>query len=95
MEFFFKWIKQNLKIKSFLGTRKNTDMTQIWISLIAMMLIAFIKFTSRFPQILKDILRLLQLILFDTRSISNIFDDPSPPHKLQDRRQLSLFSNSF
>jgi len=95
VELFFKWIKQNLKIKSFLGTSKNAVMTQVWIALIAMLLIAFIKFMSRFNQSLKDILRLLQLNLFDTRSISNIFDNPSPPYKLQDRRQLSLFINNF
>jgi hypothetical protein len=34
IELFFKWIKQNLKIKSFLGTSKNAVMTQIWVPLI-------------------------------------------------------------
>ena len=33
VELFFKWIKQNLKIKSFVGTSKNTVLTQIWIAL--------------------------------------------------------------
>ena len=33
IELFFKWIKQNLKIKSFVGTSKNAVMTQIWIAL--------------------------------------------------------------
>ena len=33
VELFFKWIKQNLKIKSFVGTSKNAVMTQIWIAL--------------------------------------------------------------
>ena len=36
VELFFKWIKQNLKIKSFLGTSKNAVMTQIWIALITL-----------------------------------------------------------
>ena len=95
VELFFKWIKQNLKIKSFLGTSKNAVMTQVWIALIAMLLIAFIKFTSRFRQSLKDILRLIRLNLFDTRSISNIFDDPSPPLKVSSSRQMSLFNNNL
>lgn len=40
IELFFKWIKQNLKIKSFLGTSENAVMTQIWIALIHYLLVA-------------------------------------------------------
>ncbi|WP_375542745.1 transposase [Dasania sp. GY-MA-18] len=42
-ELFFKWIKQNLKIKSFVSTSKNAVMTLIWIALRAYLLLAFIK----------------------------------------------------
>jgi len=41
VELFFKWIKQNLKIKSFLGTSKNAVMTQLWIALITLLIIAY------------------------------------------------------
>jgi hypothetical protein len=44
VELFFKWIKQNLKIKSFIGTSKNAVMTQIWIALYVYLLLAFLKF---------------------------------------------------
>jgi len=47
IELFFKWIKQNLKIKSFVGINKNVVMTQIWISLCVYLLVAFLKFQSR------------------------------------------------
>ena len=47
VELFFKWIKQNLKIKSFVGTSKNAVMTQIWIALCVYLLLAFLKFQSR------------------------------------------------
>jgi len=47
VELFFKWIKQNLKIKSFIGTSKNTVMTQIWIVLCSYLLLAFIKYQSK------------------------------------------------
>ena len=47
VELFFKWIKQNLKIKSFIGTSHNAVMTQIWIALCVYLLLAFIKFQSR------------------------------------------------
>jgi len=46
VELFFKWIKQNLKIKSFVGTSKNAVMTQIWIALCVYLLLAFLKFQS-------------------------------------------------
>ena len=44
IELFFKWIKQNLKIKSFLGTSKNAVMSQIWVAMIHYLLIAYLKF---------------------------------------------------
>lgn len=69
VELFFKWIKQNLKIKSFLGTSKNAVMTQIWIALCAYLLLAWIKFRSRIGYSLQQMLRLLQLNLFDHRDL--------------------------
>ena len=69
IELFFKWIKQNLKIKAFLGTSKNAVMTQIWIALCAYLLLAFIKFRSRLGHSMQPILRLLQLNLFDRRNL--------------------------
>ena len=44
VELFFKWVKQNLKIKSFIGTSKNAVLTQVWIALCMYLLLAFIKF---------------------------------------------------
>ena len=69
VELFFKWIKQNLKIKSFLGTSKNALMTQIWIALCAYLLLAWIKFRSCMGCTLQQIIRLLQLNLFDQRDL--------------------------
>ncbi len=78
IELFFKWIKQNLKIKVFLGTSKNAVMTQIWIALCAYLLLAFIKFRSQLGHSMQQILRLLQLNLFDRRNlIALLKGDPS------------------
>lgn len=63
VELFFKWIKQNLKIKSFVGTSKNAVMTQIWIVLCAYLLLAFIKFESKLKKSMRQMLRILQLNL--------------------------------
>lgn len=43
IELFFKWIKQNLVIKSFLGTSKNAVLAQIWVAMIFLLLAAYIK----------------------------------------------------
>ncbi len=81
VELFFKWIKQNLKIKSFIGTRKNAVMTQIWIALCVYLLLAFIKFQSGLNKTMQQILRLLQLNLFDKRELMALLRDspPQPP----------------
>ena len=43
VELFFKWIKQNLKIKSFIGNSKNAVLTQIWVALCSCLLLAYLK----------------------------------------------------
>jgi putative transposase len=69
VELFFKWIKQNLKIKSFVGTSKNAVLTQIWIAMCAYLLIAFLKFQSGLYKSPQQILRILQLNLFEKRDL--------------------------
>ncbi len=56
VELFFKWIKQNLKIKSFIGTSRNAVLTQIWIALCVYLLLAFLKFLSGLTRSLQKIL---------------------------------------
>ena len=69
VELFFKWVKQNLKIKSFVGTSKNAVMTQIWIAMCVYLMIAFLKFQSKLGKSMQQILRLLQLNLFEKRDL--------------------------
>lgn len=57
IELFFKWIKQNLKIKTFLGTSKNAVMTQVWVAMIYYLLLAYIKFISKTRLSLTDFAR--------------------------------------
>ena len=59
IELFFKWIKQNLKIKTFLGTSENAVMTQIWTAMIYYLLLAFIKFQSRYAYSLHELTRVI------------------------------------
>lgn len=48
IEIFFRWIKQNLKIKTFLGTSKNAVLTQIWVAMCYYLLLAYIKYQSHY-----------------------------------------------
>lgn len=69
IELFFKWIKQNLKIKTFMGTSKNAVLTQIWIAMCVYLMLAIIKFQSKLGNSLQQMLRLLQLNLFEKRDL--------------------------
>ena len=90
VELFFKWIKQNLKIKSFIGTSKNAVMTQIWIALCVYLLLAFIKFQSKLKKSMQQILRLLQLNLFEKRDLLALLRGDPPYNKQLAINQMAL-----
>lgn len=90
VELFFKWIKQNLKIKSFVGTSKNAVMTQIWIALCVYLLLAFLKFQSKLQKSTQQILRLLQVNLFEKRDLMALLRGDPPRDKQPDVNQMVL-----
>ena len=89
VELFFKWIKQNLKIKAFLGTSKNAVMTQIWVTMCVYLMLAYIKFLSKSALSMQQIIRLLHLNLFDRRSLQELLG-PGPPDEKPPAPQQSL-----
>jgi len=91
IELFFKWLKQNLKIKTFLGTSKNAVMTQIWIALITMLVLSYMKFLAKLGKTITQIQRLLQLNLFKRQSLWKLFDQPLIKHR-PDNPQKMLFN---
>ncbi len=64
IETFFKWIKQNLKIKTFLGTSENAVLVQIWTALIYYLLLSYIKFQGRTPKSLTFLAKVIPEVLF-------------------------------
>jgi len=90
VELFFKWIKQNLRIKSFVGTSRNAVMTQIWIALCVYLLLAYVKFANRLAWSLQQILRVLQMNLFDRRAILDVLAPSSDPPDDQGQLQLAF-----
>jgi hypothetical protein len=65
IELFFKWIKQNLKIKAFYGTSKNAVLVQIWTALIAYLLRVWLMFKSKVGWGLLELTRLAQTMLLE------------------------------
>lgn len=90
VELFFKWVKQNLKIKSFVGTSKNAVMTQIWIALCMYLLIAYIKFASKLTKSMQQILRILHLNLFEKRELMALLQGDPPDYRIGDSNQMSF-----
>lgn len=77
IEVFFKWIKQNLKIKTFFGTSKNAVLTQIWIAMCYYLLLSYIKYQSKYkPSLfyLHKIIRETLLERFNLIDILNLND---------------------
>ncbi len=91
VELFFKWIKQNLRIKSFLGTSRNAVLTQIWIAMCVYLILAYLKFSNRLKWRLSEILRLLQLNLFERRTLNDLLQpERNPPNRETAQLQLAL-----
>ena len=76
MEIFFKALKQNLKIKTFVGTSANAVKIQIWTALIAMLILRFLQLRSKFAWSLSNLVALLRMNLFTHRDLWAWLDKP-------------------
>ena len=81
IELFFKALKQNLKIKTFVGTSANALKVQVWTALIAMLLLKYLQLRSRFAWSLSNLVALLRMNLFTHRDVWTWLDHPfeGPP----------------
>ncbi|MFZ6766381.1 IS4 family transposase [Undibacterium sp. Di26W] len=91
VELFFKWIKQHLRIKTFLGTSENAVKTQIWIAVCTYVLIAIVKKRLHLPHSLYEILQILSLTMFETTPINQLLT-PSSGNSCDENqpKQMSL-----
>jgi hypothetical protein len=76
IELFFKAIKQNLRIKTFVGVSENALQLQIWTALIAMLLLKWLQFRARFGWSLSNLVTLLRWNLMTYRDLWEWLDDP-------------------
>jgi hypothetical protein len=74
IELFFKWIKQNLVIKSFLGTSKNAVLTQIWVAMIYLLLIAYIKHQTGTKLSLLELTRIVTSAIFSPLTLIDLLN---------------------
>ena len=83
IELFFKALKQNLKVRSFVGTSENALRIQIWTALIAMLLFKWLHHLSKAGWSLSNLATMLRLNLFTYRDLRDWLDDPyqTPPLK--------------
>jgi len=72
IELFFKWIKQNLKIKSFLGTSKNAVLTQIWVAMCYYLVLSYIKYQTKYSYTLLELSRIFSEAIFDRISLIDL-----------------------
>lgn len=81
LEVFFKIIKQNLRIKTFVGTSPNALMIQLWTALIAILVLKRLKFRSIFGWSLSNLVAMLRYNLFTYRDLWAWIDNPyeAPP----------------
>ncbi len=83
IELFFKAIKQNLRIKTFVGSSFNAVMIQIWTALIAILILKYLQAKSKIKWSLSNLVALLRMNLLTHKDlwqwIDNPFDTPAPP----------------
>ena len=71
IELFFKWVKQNLKIKTFLGASTNAVMIQVWVALCLYLVLAFIRFISKKVHSMREILNWIRINLFSNEILND------------------------
>jgi hypothetical protein len=76
IETFFRLIKQNLRLKSFVGTSENAVLSQVYVAMIAYLIVAWLKFRSGISFSLQQMFQLLQVNLFDRRELEGVFKKP-------------------
>ena len=88
IELFFKWIKQNLKVKRFYATSSNAVKTQIWIAMIVYLILAILKERYLLQNSLSQLLHFLEVNLFETKPLISI--SMSNPRKSHHKGEYSL-----
>ena len=92
VEIFFKWIKQNLRIKTFFGNSENAVKTQVWIAISIYVLIAIIKKKLNIEKSLYTFLQVVSVSIFEKMPLNEAFSDVDICENIKESCiQLNLF----
>jgi len=92
IEVFFKWIKQNLTIKKFWGHSQNAVCIQLWVAIIAYLLVAYLKHALKCDLSVYEIMQILGVSAFDRTPIRELLTDFKSNQNVKEL-QYSLFDN--
>jgi hypothetical protein len=93
VELFFKWIKQHLRIKHFLGNSENAVKTQVWCAVATYVLIAIVRKELQLEASMYTCLQILSVSVFEKTQLSCAFRlDESTTESVDDAKQLILFN---
>ena len=92
IELFFKWIKQNLRIKAFFGTTENAVKTQLWTAICVYLLVACLKKIHHIPQSLGRILQVLSINVFQKDPLHQLLTEFDTTNDLTDDPNQLIFN---
>ena len=93
IELFFKWIKQNLRIKAFYGTSENAVKTQIWIAICVYLLVAIAKKSHRISENLSRILQVVSVNVFSKDPLDQLLMKNDTSESIVDNPNQLMFKD--
>ena len=92
VELFFKWIKQNLRVKHFFGTTDNAVKTQVWIAVCVYVLVAIVRKELSLELSLSQILQILSVNVFEQVSLAELVDKTTSQNGTADSHNQLAFN---
>lgn len=92
IEIFFKWIKQNLQVKTLWGHSENAVKTQLWVAISTYLIVAYLKHQMKSPLSVYEITQILGVSSFSKTPVNELFNENETNQNIKE--QLNLFNNN-
>ncbi|MDZ7615031.1 MAG: IS4 family transposase [Flavobacteriaceae bacterium] len=92
IEIFFKWIKQNLQVKTLWGHSENAVKTQLWIAISTYLIVAYVKYQMKSPLSVYEITQILGVSSFSKTLVNELLNEYKANQNIKE--QLNLFNNN-
>ena len=92
IEVFFKWIKQNLQVKTIWGHSQNAVKTQLWMAIITYLIVAYLKHQVKSPYTVYEMTQILAISTFSKTPMNELFTETQISQNIKE--QLNLFNNN-